>query len=202
MAELTIGTFMQPLVESATQRFADILCRAHFFRYRRDVISESWEAQGKLTVDTELVDSGNPWMSPLIQTVAVRGALDEQFTALPPYATHPEPLSPMRIDVRYPALVMTGTPTNDAEQKVDISVDSNAVTAQLHNPDASIIPLDYQTHSGVIIAALWFDSGYDWFWLEFENVSRIMVPIDRLQEFFKGIYEGGGKVGATQEASG
>jgi hypothetical protein len=198
----TIGAFMQPLVETATQHLAVIQCRAHFFRYRRDVINESWEAQGKLAVDTEAHGSGGSlWNRPLIHTIWVHGALGDQFTPLPPYAEHPGPLSPMHIDVRYTANIFSGTPVFDDEQKVDISVDGGNVAAELHNADVSINLLNYQTHSGVIIGALWFDAGYDWFWLQFETVSRIMVPIGALADYFKLVYEGGGNPGGMRGTS-
>ena len=200
MPEPTIGTSMQPLVADAASPWTHMRCRAHFFRYRRDSEDGQWEAEGQLTISSEPYDDGNtgPFASGrnyFRHVVRVHGALNEQMSPLPPLTLSPRPVSPMHIDVRYvasslfgPTLGSTGSSIEGLPQSIDLSVDGTNVSAHLGNDDTTIDSIEYLTNNKneiVVIGALWFDNGYDWFWLNFRNVNPILRPISDLDEFIK-----------------
>jgi hypothetical protein len=196
--EPTIGDFMSTLVAEADNPWSYINCRAHFFRYRRDVIDQSWEAEGALTIDYETYDSepvGPFWPATSLfrRVVRVHGHLTQQMTPLPPLTLQPQPASPMEIDVRYVASTFTGALVPGVQpQTISLSVDNMNAAATLDNDHTSVNSISYITNNPnevVVIGALDFDDGYDWFWLNFKATSRLVIKINDLHKYFQNAFD-------------
>ena len=107
------------------------------------------------------------------------------------------------IDVRYVASTLSGALIQSLEpQTITLSVDNMNATAVLHNGDTSVNSISYITNNSnevVVIGALWFDDGYDWFWLSFKAASKFIIQIDDLHKYFQNAFEQGAGSEAMSE---